>query len=123
MSKFSNITAVDLNTQNDTSGFFNNFFDQELLITVEADQAITAFFEQRTKNKTAAKMLAGSLVLTCSSRGLEPISVLDKIKTLESVKVDAYMALIFNLSRTGTSKLGVVTTPQISKYVTRAVLP
>ena len=123
MSKLSNISAINLNTQNNTSEFFNNFFDQELLITVEADQAITAFFEQRTKNKTSAQMLAGSLVLTCASRGLDPISVLDKIKTLESVKVDAYMALIFNLSRVGTSNLGVISNPQISKYVTRAVLP
>lgn len=123
MSKFSNISAVNLNTNNNTSEFFNNFFDQELLITVEADQAITAFFEQRTNSKNAAKTLAGALVLTCSSRGLDPLSVLNKIKTLDTLEIDAYMALIFNLSRAGTSKLGVVKTPQVSKYVSRAILP
>jgi hypothetical protein len=122
MAKFNNISAINLNTENNTDEFFNNFFDQELLITVEADQAITAFFEQRTQNQTAAKMLAGGLVLTCTSRGLDPLSVLDKIKSLEQLEIDAYMALLFNLSRVGTSKLGVVVKPQISKYITRTVL-
>lgn len=123
MNKLSNFDDIDLNTQNNTSGFFNNFFDQELLITVEADQAITAFFEKRTKNKTSAKIQAGALVLTCSSRGLDPLLVLDKIKSIDVLNIDAYMALIFNLSRAGTSKLGVITSPQISKYITRAILP
>lgn len=123
MSKFSNITAVNLDTQNDTTEFFNNFFDQELLITSADDQAITAFFEKRSESKTAAKLMAGALILTCASRGLEPIAVLDNIRSLDTLEFNTYMAMIFNLSRVGTSKMGVLTQPRVSKYVTRAILP
>lgn len=123
MSKISNISAINLGVQNNTTEFFNNFFDQELLINAADDQAIVAFFEKRTEGKIAAKMMAGALILTCASRGLEPIAVLDNISSLDTLEFNTYMAMIFNLSRVNTSKMGVLTQPRISKYVSRAILP
>lgn len=123
MSKFSNITPINLDIKDNTSEFFNNFFDQELLINAATDQAIIAFFEKRSDNKTAAKMMAGALILTCASRGLEPIAVLDNISSLDKLEFNTYMAMIFNLSRANTSKMGVLTQPRVSKYISRAILP
>lgn len=122
MSKNFNINSVDINTTNNTAEFFNNIFDQEINISSEVDQAVVAFFEKRTGNKTSAKSLAGALLLTCLSRGIDPMSVLKRYSDLEYGNLDVYTAMILNLSRVNTSVLGVVNLPPVSPYITRTII-
>jgi len=122
MSKKNNIGAITLNTANDTAEFFNNIFDQQITITSEVDQAILAFFEKRTGSKVAAKSLAGSLILTCASRGVDPIDAIDRIVSENTLNIDVYTAMLLNLSRANTSVLGVVQTPAVSPYITRTII-
>jgi len=122
MSKNYNISDIDLNTLNDSTKFFNNIFDQPLSVSSEVDQAILAFFEKKTGNKNSARSLAGALLYTCLSQGLDPMSVLDRYKNVADNNLDVYTAMILNLSRISTSTLGVVNVPVVSPYITRTVI-
>lgn len=122
MSKFVNTSPINLDPKNNTQEFFNNFFDQDVVISPAQDQTITAFFERRTGNKKAAEILAGALILSASTRGLEPLEVLQKIKSLDDIDVDAYVAFVYNLARVNTSLVGIVNRPPVSKYITRTIL-
>jgi len=122
MDKNFNLDSVNINSVNDTAKFFNNIFDQEIAISSEVDQAVLAFFEKKTGNKTSAKSLASALLLTCLSRGIDPMSVLDRYSSLETGNLDVYTAMILNLSRVNTSVLGVVNLPPVSPYVTRTII-
>lgn len=122
MSKFSNIDPINLDTVNNTTEFFNNFFDQELLVSPAEDQFINAYFERRTGNKKSAEMLAGALILSAASRGLDPLEVIQKIKSLDDLDIDAYIAFVYNLARAKTSLLGVINRPSVSPYITRTIL-
>lgn len=122
MSKKNNVGAVTLNTTNNTTEFFNNIFDQSITITSEVDQVILAFFEKRTGSKVAAKSLASALILTCASRGLDPIEAIDRIANENTLNIDVYTAMLLNLSRANTSVLGVLQTPLASPYITRTII-
>lgn len=122
MSKINNIEPVNLNTINNTQEFFNNFFDQELVVSPAQDQFITAYFERRTGNKKSAEMLAGALILSSASRGLEPLELIQKIKSLDDLEIDAYVAFVYNLARAKTSLVGIANRPPVSPYVTRTIL-
>jgi hypothetical protein len=122
MSKFVNTKPINLDPKNNTSEFFNNFFDQEIIIGPAQDQTISAYFERRTGNKKSAEILAGALILSSSTRGIDPLEVLEKIKSLDDIDVDAYVAFIYNLARVNTSLVGVVNRPPVSKYIVRTIL-
>lgn len=122
MSKKNNIGVISLNTTNNTTEFFNNIFDQPISITSEVDQAILAFFEKRTGSKVSAKSLAGALILSCASRGLDPMEAIDRLVNEKTLDIDVYTAMLLNLSRANTSVLGVVQTPLASPYITRTII-
>lgn len=122
MSKVSNINPINLNTVNNTTEFFNNFFDQELLVSPAQDQFILSYFERRTGNKKSAEILAGSLILSAASRGLDPMELVLKIKSLDDLDIDAYVAFVYNLARAKTSLVGVANRPPVSPYITRTIL-
>jgi hypothetical protein len=41
----------------------------------------------------------------------------------EQNELNAYLTMLLNSNRSGTSLLGLSNTPQVSKYITRAILP
>jgi hypothetical protein len=122
MAKTYNINDINLDTINDTTGFFNNIFDQQISVSSEVDQSVLAFFEKKTGSKTSAKGLAGALLYTCLSRGIDPMTVLDRYQNLNENNLDVYTAMILNLSRVSTSVLGVVNVPTVSPYITRTII-
>lgn len=120
--KSNNIESINLDTINDSSQYFSNIFDQQINVTPEVDQAVLAFFERRSDNINAAKSMASAVILSALDKGLNPMEILDRINSLDSVEIDVYTAMILNLSRVNTSVLGVVNTPPVSEYVTRTIL-
>ena len=120
--KSNNIESVDLDTINDSSQYFSNIFNQQINVTPEVDQAVLAFFERRSDNINAAKSMASAVILSALDKGLNPMEILDRINSLNSVDIDVYTAMILNLSRVNTSVLGVVNNPPVSEYVTRTIL-
>jgi len=119
----SNLNAVDLNRLvGDGSKYFNNYFDIPITISSAADDAILSFFEKITDNKDSAVALASAVIYTSKVQSMDPMMVLDEFKKLSKDQLRPFVAYFLNLSRVGTSLIGVQTTPSRNKYVIRTIL-
>lgn len=122
MSNVSNINQISTNPGRDTDLYFTNLIEQAVDINLASDDAITAFFEKRTGSKIAARGLAGAFIISCRTRDIDPMSALDTFKNTDVDKLDVYAATILNLTRVGTSMLGVVNRPAVSSYIVRSIV-
>ena len=105
-----------------TNTYVNNFIlDQP--ISNEVDEAIIGYFEQITENKKSARLVAGALIRTSISQGLDPMVILENFTKLKRGQVNAYLNMFLNFNRVGTSYLGLLNPPEINKYVARAIKP
>lgn len=119
----SNLNAVDLNRLvGDGSKYFNNYFDIPITISSAADDAILSFFEKITDSKESAVALASAVIYTSKVQSMDPMMVLDEFKKLSRDQLRPFVAYFLNLSRVGTSLIGVQTVPSRNKYVTRTIL-
>ena len=120
----SNISAAKLGfSEPNTEEFFNNFFTKQYDISPDANDAVVTFFEKITDNKESAQALSASVIYTCLSQGIDPMSVLKQFSNLAQGEIDAYLAMFLNLNRIPSSLLGVTNTPVTNKYVQRTFLP
>jgi len=118
-----NLGPVNLNTiTGDGSRFFNNFFNKSISISTAKDDAIVSFFEKYADNKQSALAIASAVIYTSRSQNIDPMLVLDEFKKLEAGKLSAYLSYFLNLSRVGTSLLGVNNQVVKNKYVARTIL-
>jgi hypothetical protein len=122
MSSISNLNNISANPGRDTDLYFTNLIDQAVDIGLANDDAITAFFEKRTGSKIAARGLAGAFIISCRTRDIDVMSALDTLKNTDVSKLDVYSATILNLTRAGTSMLGVINRPAVSPYTTRSIM-
>lgn len=118
-----NLNTVDLNRiVGDGTKYFNNYFDIPITISSAADDAILSFFEKMTDNKESAIALASAVIYTSKVQNTDPMAVLDEFKKLQKDQLRPFIAYFLNLSRIGTSLIGVQTMPVRNKYVTRTIL-
>jgi hypothetical protein len=106
-----------------TQEFFNNFFTKQYNISPDASDAVVTFFEAITDNKESAQALSASVIYTCLTEGIDPMSVLQQFSGLSQGELDAYLAMFLNLNRIPSSLLGVSNTPVTNKYVQRTFIP
>jgi hypothetical protein len=120
----SNISAPKLGvSQPNTEEFFNNFFSKQYNISPDANDAVVAFFERITDNRESAQALSASVIYTCLTQEIDPMSILQQFSVLSQGELDAYLAMFLNLNRIPSSLLGVSNTPVTNKYVARTFLP
>jgi hypothetical protein len=122
MSSISNLNEISTNPGRDTDLYFTNLIEQAVDIGLADNDSITAFFEKRTGSKIAAKGLAGAFIISCRTRDIDVMSALDTLKNTDASKLDVYSATILNLTRAGTSMLGVINRPAVSPYTTRSIV-
>ena len=125
MSVANNLTANDTSTDINSSSrdFFNNYFQPTLPVSQNVNTVILAQFEKITQNTASAKVLASSVIYTAMSQKIDPMTVLDRIRSMSTEESAAYLGLFLNLNRVGTSYLGLHGSPQRSKYVERMIRP
>lgn len=116
-----NSTRADLNSS--SRDFFNNYFQPNFSVSQDVNSVILAQFEKITNNKEAAKILASSVIYTSLAQRIDPMTIVDKIRTMTAEESAAYLGLFLNLNRVGTSYLGLHGAPQRSKYVDRMIRP
>lgn len=112
---------IDLNSE--ASTFFNNYFKQRFTVSSNVNDAILAHFEQVAENRDAARILASAVIYTSIAQRVDPITTLDKFRTLSGKELATYTAMFLNLNRKNSSLLGLTNRPQVSKYVSRSILP
>lgn len=110
-------------TVDDTKAFFNNYFEEDTTVSQFTNDAVIGFFEQWTGNKDSAKTLSSAILRTAQAQGIDPMTLIEEFKKLQGYELNAYLTLILNLNRVGTSLLGISNNPQQSQYIIRSILP
>jgi hypothetical protein len=119
----SNLSAVNLNNLNgDGSKFFNNYFDNTISISTAKDDAVVSYFEKVTANKDSAMALGSAVIYTARVQNMDVMAVLDEFKKLNQTQLTPYISYFLNLSRVGTSLIGVQNNPVRNKYVARTII-
>lgn len=111
------------NSTTSTTDYYNNTLGPAFQVSPDVNDAVVSYFEGVADNKESAKILASAVIYTSYSRGINPMSVLQEFSKVSKSDASAYLTLFLNLQRVGTSMLGYVTKPPISKYVQRSILP
>lgn len=124
MALVNNLSAVQLNNSSNISTFYNNIVSgPELPISPNINSALIAEFEKITGNKQSALILASAVIFTCQQQRLDVMQTLDEfVKLGKTNSLNEYLCVFLNLSRIGTSYLGIKTTPSTNKYVNRTIL-
>lgn len=123
MSQVSNIDAVSVNTRSSTPKYFNNFNLPAITVSNNINDSIVGYFEQIADSKIAAKSIAGAVILTAISQGVDPMDTLAEFSKMPPGELNSYTTMFLNLSRKGTSYLGINNNPATPKYVTHMIRP
>lgn len=125
MTTSTNLTTVDTTTDinSDASNFFNNYYQPQYTVNPDVDAAVLTYFEKIADSRSAAKVMASAVIYTSLAQRVDPMSVLDKFRSMDRDELVAYTSTFLNLNRVGTSYLGVKNTPSSSQYVARTILP
>lgn len=117
------ITSIDLNSLKDTQTFFNNYYLPAITVSQNVDDAILGFFQRISDTKESARALAGAVIMTSVSQGVDPMEILKKFASMKPGDLNNYLVMFLNLNRVGTSYLGINNAPKTSKYVARMIRP
>jgi hypothetical protein len=109
-------------TQNNADKFFNNFFAGDFSIG-SVNDAVVAYFEKYTGNKTSGQALAATVIYTAQQQNLNPMELLGQFQKLTPNELNTYLAAFLNFNRVPTSQLGIKTSTNTSPYITRTILP
>jgi len=94
-------------SSDDTVTFFDNYNKEELQFKSSASDAAIAFFTKRGMQEVAAKSTAFLLLKQCKLDGVEPFTILDKLKELkDDVQLSDTLGEILNVNRIKVSFLG-----------------
>ena len=107
----------------DTQSFFNNLALPVVSVSQNVDDAVLAYFQQVSDTKESARALASAVILTSVSQGIDPMETLQEFMKMSKDQLSSYLTLFLNLSRVGTSYLGINNNLSTSKYVSRTILP
>ena len=113
---------INLSKLQDTPTYFNNFYSPNVTVSQNVDDAVIGFFENISESKEGARALAGSVILTAISQGLNPMEVVGRFLEKSPGELSAYTAMFLNLNRVGTSYLGITNVPYTNKYVKRLII-
>ena len=107
-----------------TTAFYNNFFNPSFDVSTNVDNAIVSFFQKMTGNSASAALLAGSIITTCASNNIDPMSMIQELMTLPQGDLTSYVATLLNMGRQTTSLLGMSTgSKPAAGYAARTILP
>jgi hypothetical protein len=112
---------IDLSSLKDTQTFFNNYYLPALTVSQDVDDATLGFFQTVTGSVESAKALASAVILTSISQKVDPMEILDKFKKMSNGELNSYLTMFLNLSRVGTSYLGITNAPKVNKYIERMI--
>jgi len=110
-------------TKNKTTAFFNNYFNQPLNTSSNINDAVIGYFQSITGSKSSGETLANTVLYTALSQGIDPMTIIDEMRSLGKNELNVYLTVFLNLNRANTSLLGITNQPETNKYIQRAILP
>lgn len=115
--------SVPTRLDNSASVFFNNYLQPGFTVSSQINDTIISHFEKITDNRASAEIMASAVIYTSLAQRIDPLTIIDKMKTMEQDDVSAYISMFLNLNRVGSSYLGTHKSPNINKYVKRGISP
>lgn len=79
-----NLPVVTVN--NATDNYFTNFFKSAVSVDPNVNEAVIGFFQTFTGDKETGNLLAASVIYTASTRGVDPMSIVDELRRLKTGK-------------------------------------
>ena len=123
MTQPTNTGAVSADGRTNTKAFFNNTNLPPISVTQNINDAVIGYFQQITETKESARALASAVILTSVSQGIDPMETLDQFMRMEKSQLTPYLTMFLNLSRVGTSYLGIQNRPTTGKHIARQIKP
>jgi len=115
----SNLPIIDTTK---TQKYFNNFYQENLAIDQNTNDAIVGYFEQYTQNIESARLLAQAVIDTAASQRIDPMQVLTQFQNLNNNELNTFLSLYLNTGRIPTSLLAIKNRPITNPYVERTIL-
>ena len=109
-------------SSDDTIRFFDAYNKKDLQFKASENDAIVAFFQKRGMDVTAAKSTTVIFLRQCKQDGVNPLSVLDKLREFDDVKLTDTLGEILNLNRIKTSSLGLKPEAQEENIAKRNII-
>lgn len=118
-----NVTGPDLSgAKHDSRKYFNNFYAIDFSTSSDANDAITAFFQQYASNPATAKNMAGAVIYTALAQKVDPMKVLSDFQKMSKGEINVYLAAFLNINRAPTSVLAVKSNTVTNQYIARSIL-
>lgn len=115
--------SVPSRLDNSASVFFNNYLQPGFTLSSQVNDYIIGHFEKITENRSSAEIMASAVIYTSLAQKIDPLSIIEKMQTMERDDVSAYISMFLNLNRVGSSYLGTHKSPNVNKYVKRGISP
>lgn len=125
MKKLYNNIPIDKNASSSdaTVKLFDNYYDSPIELDGPTLDAMTAFFEKRGFQPTAAESTAIVILSQAKRDGLNAIKILDTLSGLTNVEISGLVAEILNYNRFKSSSLGIVINQLPADEIQRNILP
>lgn len=119
----SNLVKLDnsynYNTPPETA--LTNVYTPTFNISQSLNGSIISFFENITGDRVSAEILASSVISSAYAKKINPVKLLDKLRSLSVQEQKYYLNYYLNNTRVGTSLLGSRKNAQINKFVERSI--
>lgn len=101
------LNTVSPDSSQATLQVFNNYTQQPITIDAGTYDAIVAFFGSRGFQKSAAESTALIIIRQAKSDGINPYTLIDTLKGLQSVQLNNLITELLNYNRYKSSSLGM----------------
>jgi hypothetical protein len=108
---------------NPTDNYFNNITTIPRGTSSDKNNALVSFFEKWTGSVEGGQALTATVLYTAENQNIDPMDVINQMMKLDKKQLNSYLTLFLNLNRIGTSLLAIGNTPDVDKYIIRAILP
>jgi hypothetical protein len=125
MSEVINLGPIETSNARATGNpnqYFNNLALPPINVSQDIDDAVQAFFQRITGNKSSAQVLASAVIFTAAGQGLNPMATIAEFQRVPPGELNDYLVVFLNLNRFGTSILGINNQPFINQFVKRTLL-
>jgi len=112
-----------VNSDSQTLRAFDAYYDKPIELSVATYDATKAFFTTKGFDTVAAESISLVILKQAKKDNLNPMKILDTLRTLNEVEISALVAEVINYNRFKTSFLGYALEYRTNEEVARNVLP
>lgn len=116
-------TSFKTDLTSEASDYFNNYYTTLPDVTSDIDDTIIGFFENITGNSQSARIMASAFLFTTLAQQMDPMVMLDQMRTMSMEEKNKFLNMYLNLNRVGTSYLGNRGQRQNNRYLERMLNP